>query len=68
METLEGTVLPRNNFGWYFRPATNQYEFWWGGEQPFLNLSAEILPIMPNELADEIKMAVTLKGDRANLD
>lgn len=68
METLEGTVLPYDRMGWFFRPSTNMYEFWWMGSEPKLCLAAEIVPAMPNMIADEIKMAITLKGARATID
>jgi hypothetical protein len=68
MDVLTGTVLPMNNFGWYFRPSTNNYEFWWQGIVPVLQVGAEVLPAMPTAIADEIMCAVSLKGDRGVLD
>ena len=52
-DTLIGTIMPRNNFGWYFRPSTRMYEIWWMGDMPVISLSAEVLPFMPNELVDQ---------------
>lgn len=68
MEVLEGTIMPRYNFGWYFRPSIQTYEFWWMGNEPMIRLTAEMLPCVPLELSDEIKMAISLKGDKALLD
>lgn len=68
METLDGTVLPFNRFGWYFRPATNMFEFWWMGDQPTMFVSNDVIPAMPMWIAEEITMAVAWKGDKGVLD
>lgn len=70
METLTGTILPRNNFGWYFRPSTQCYEFWWLSEadRPWIVLTSNLLDCMPSEIANEILVSVSLKGDKGTLD
>lgn len=61
MEVLEGTVLPFYRFGWYYRPSTHVYEFWWMGEVPMISVSAEMLATMPKSLFDEIMIGSALK-------
>lgn len=67
METLTGTVLPQNLYGWYYRSSTHCYEQWWGNNL-LLTVSAEILPVMPTMLSDEIHFGVAVKGAKGMLD
>jgi len=49
--------------GWYYRPATNMYEFWWQGPEPKISLAAEMLDVMPMEIVMEIKASATVKRE-----
>ena len=64
METLQRTPDPFQTYmGWYFRPSTDMYEFWWLGHAPVICLAAVMLEVMPVEIVNEIRSATVFKTD-----
>lgn len=62
METLQRTPDPFQTYmGWYYRPGTDTYEFWWLGQEPMLALPAVMLDVMPSGIVREITSAVADK-------
>lgn len=67
METLVGGPSYPERFGWYYRPATFCYEFWWQGREPKMVVTADVVEFMPDWLRQEITLAVSWKGSQATL-
>lgn len=65
VQTLNGAGEPHylNRMGWYYRPSTNMYEFWWQGAVPKIALAAEMLDVMPDFIVMEIRASCTVKPE-----
>lgn len=62
METLQRTPDPFQTYmGWYYRPSTDMYEFWWLGHAPVICLAAVMLEVMPSGIVREITVSVADK-------
>lgn len=49
--------------GWYLRPSTMTYEFWWMGTEPIVSVTVEVLMSLPTFAEKEIRCAVEAKGE-----
>lgn len=62
MNTLNASEYEAGRYGWYFRPSTQMYEFWWGTRN-MIALDAMMLEVMPTYIAMEIRASVTVKPE-----
>jgi hypothetical protein len=62
METLVGSPFAEQRYGWYYRPSSQEYEFWWCYEAR-ITVHSEILNAMPDYIAMEIRASALVKPE-----